>query len=164
MPHSKAIMRKHMSLWYPLDMPCQAKFEDWRLLNASNETSQHGPSSTFLESLPSGDDHPSFVLRGLEESTAPPFYLITMFAPPFLAGYHHHRMKKRWCKSARCTVALTYPVAQSDYDNNVETTTYVNSKPHPLANMWAIHLPSCASTRAILAIVRKRTSYSLVCA
>jgi hypothetical protein len=114
-------------------MPRQAKFEGWRLLNASNETSQHGPSSTFPESSPSRDDHPSFALRGLEESAVPPFYLITMFAPPFLAGYQHHRMKERWCKSARCTVALTYRVAQSDYDNNVETTTYVNSKPHPLA-------------------------------
>ena len=71
--------------------------------------------------------------EALRNPLFPPFSLITMFAPPFLAGYQHHRMKERWCKSARCTVALTYHVTQSDYDNNVETTTYVNSKPHPLA-------------------------------
>jgi hypothetical protein len=65
----------------------------------------------------------------------PPFHLITIFAPPFLAGYQHRGMKEQWHKSNQLITTIVQGAQlllqtvslKGDSNNNAETTTYVNS-------------------------------------
>ncbi len=124
----------------------------WRLQTNSNATRlQTAPSSSSA--------FPGVVTKqrcsisplhtpGLRKSAAPPFYVVAIFAPPFLAGYSYYpHLKEKWCKSNQSIIAIAL-------STQLLFAYCVAQRWQQQTRLWQWHMstmsPSCAGAQTFI--------------